>query len=141
MDAPWAADVRPYLTRAAATAPLLVQLNFPLAHEHNSGVFYARATAEVRRFFEMVVSTCSSPARRADLGAHGSDQRCSNFVLQCAILKQASCLAQAAPRQAVQQAAAASREASGGGAIATLACSGQRSGDGGSMPRVWRRTG
>ena len=47
----------------------------------------------------------------------------------------------AAPRQAVQQAAAASREASGGGAIATRACSGQRSGDGGSMPRVWRRTG
>ena len=31
----------------------------------------------------MVVSTCNSPARRADLGAHGSDQRCSNFVLQC----------------------------------------------------------
>ena len=83
VDAPWAADLRPYLTRASAVAPYLVQLNFPLVNEHNSGVFYARSTPEVRRFFELVVATCSSEARKAELGNFGDDQRCSNFVLQC----------------------------------------------------------
>ena len=83
VDAPWAADLRPYLTRASATAPYLVQLNFPLVNEHNSGVFFARSTPEVRQFFELVVATCSSEARKAELGNFGSDQRCSNFVLHC----------------------------------------------------------
>lgn len=83
VDAPWAADLRPYVTRAAASAPYLVQLNFPNVNEHNSGVFFARSTAEVLRFFQLVVATCSSEARRLELGAFGSDQRCSNFVLHC----------------------------------------------------------
>jgi hypothetical protein len=83
VDAPWAADLRPYLMRAGSKAPLLVQVNFPSVYEHNSGVFFARATAEVHQFFELAVATCSSTQRSFELGAYGSDQRCSNFALHC----------------------------------------------------------
>ena len=96
VDAPWAADLRPFLFAAtrrerksnlnggSKSASLLLQMNFP-NNDTNPGVFYARSTPMTTRLFELTAMAGATGRVRSVLGYAGDDQQCLNFVLACGV--------------------------------------------------------